>query len=187
MFALKLLLSVFFWVIFQVGFFLIVILSLPAALLGGLGSSLIYYLIKLPLRLLFLVCFIRGKVFGIGNIPKDGKVILVSNMPTLFDPLFYIAYFPRRLRFVAEGGMFKVPFLGWLMKVIGCIPIPTKKDEYFIFARAVIASLPVVVFRGSAGLAGISGIKTIPASISGTEHVISAGLISPGEVKIAIS
>lgn len=162
------------------------ILSIPAALLGAFGSNLIYYLIKLSLRLLFLVCFVRGRVSGAEKIPADGQVIFISNMPTLFDPLFYIAYFPARLKFVAEGRMFKVPFVGWLMRVIGCIPVPAGRAEYLVFAKRVSTSLPVVVFRGSAGLAGISGIKTVAIEISGSNNVISSGLISPGRIIIRV-
>ncbi len=187
MFILKLFFSVLFWIVFQIGFFVIFIISLPAALLGGIGSNLVYYLIKIGLRVLFFVCFIRGRVTGAEKVPPDGEVIFTSNMPTLFDPLFFIAFFPKRLKFVADGKMFKIIFLGWLMRVIGCVPIPEEKAEYLVFAKRVSSSLPVLVFRGSAGLAGIGGIKTIPILISGSEKVISSGLISPGEVKIAIS
>jgi len=180
-------LSIIFWIIFQIGFLMAFLISFPLALLGKAGSDALYYLIKFLLRSLFLVFFIRGKTVGWKKITFEEKVIFSSNMPTIFTPLFYLAYLPVRVRFAAEGKMFRVPFLGWLMKVLGCLSLPRESREYFIFAQKVLGPDPILIFQSSPALKELKAARVVPLTIHGAEKVIAYGLISPGQIEIVIS
>jgi 1-acyl-sn-glycerol-3-phosphate acyltransferase len=182
----RIFLSVIFWIIFQIDFLVVFLISFPLVLLGKAGSDALYYLIKFLLRILFFVFFIRGKVTGWEKLAFKEKVIFSSNMPTIFTPLFYLAYLPVRVKFAAEEKMFRIPFLGWVMKVLGCLSLPRESQEYFIFAQKVLGPDPVLIFQSSPALKELKAARVVPLTIHGDEKVIAHGLISPGQIEMVI-
>ena len=68
----------------------------------------------------------RYEIVGSGRIPKTGSFILTPNHVTNFDPLVsaYILWRAGRVpRFLAKRSLFKVPVLGWALRVTGQIPV----------------------------------------------------------------
>lgn len=63
---------------------------------------------------------------GQENIPAQGGAILVFNHVSYADPLI-VAHFvfdrPRDLRFLAKASLFRIPFLGHIMRQIHQIPV----------------------------------------------------------------
>src|SRR5262245_48891840 len=76
-------------------------------------------LILLPLfKILFAV-----EYHGLENIPKTGAVILAGNHPSYLDPVLIGLPLKRFIRFMAWDALFKVPFLGWLIRKLGAFPV----------------------------------------------------------------
>ncbi|MDI6732169.1 MAG: lysophospholipid acyltransferase family protein [Candidatus Margulisbacteria bacterium] len=156
MLAIKILVSLFFWIYLQVFILLVFLLSYPLALLPQRGRSVVYFLVKWILRLLFFVCFIRIKVLGKGTIPKSGQLIFICNHPALIEPLFIIAYLPVRVRFIADEPMLHFPLLGRVVRSLGAIsyPLDSKdKQKAFVFAyeyaQAMKNNDPVLFFSAN--------------------------------------
>lgn len=154
-----------------------------------------------------MICFVRAKILRIENLPKGERVIFISNKPNLIATLGLISYFPMRVRFVADEKMFKFPFLGRIVKAIGCIAEVRKKRDTFKFARSVLSSLrrkePILFYpqnlRRSDGLieafqeteirvAKICEAAIVPLVVVGSEKVLPYGgaIISPGEMRIIV-
>lgn len=63
------------------------------------------------------------RVFGIGNLPATGPVLLVSNHVSYIDWLFLMAASPRPIRFVVAGNFFDKWFIGWVLRRVRAIPL----------------------------------------------------------------
>ena len=208
MIVLRFFLSLFFWIYVQIAMLFVTLVSYPAALLPGRGRAFTYFLTRYILKFMFLVCFIRFKIRGKENMPSGGRVIFLSNKPNLIATFGLIAHFPARVRFVADSKLFRFPFLGRVVKSIGCIASTGRKEDTFAFAGAVLSSLrggePVLFYpenmRGKYGvvgrfketevrMAGIAGALLVPLLFKGTERVLpeDSTIISPGVVDILIS
>ena len=67
--------------------------------------------------------FMRLKPINAKNVPKMGGVILCSNHISAVDVISIGAVCPRQLTFVAKKEIFKVPVIGWLVKMLGAIKV----------------------------------------------------------------
>jgi 1-acyl-sn-glycerol-3-phosphate acyltransferase len=63
------------------------------------------------------------RVIGRENIPRSGPVILAANHVSYWDPMILGAAVPRRVVFLARASLFKVPVVGFFIKVWGAIPV----------------------------------------------------------------
>lgn len=60
---------------------------------------------------------------GIGNIPREGPVILASNHYSWADPIMLAAICPRPVHYLAKSGLFKTRFTNWFFRANGAIPV----------------------------------------------------------------
>ncbi len=67
--------------------------------------------------------FMRIKVSGLENIPKDGGLVLCSNHIAAIDVIVIGAVCPRQLSFVAKKELFSIPILRGLIKALGAIKV----------------------------------------------------------------
>lgn len=82
----------------------------------------------------------RIRVFGRGNIPKDGPLLLLCNHQSFLDPMFCQVSSSRKLAFIARDSLFKIPGLGQFIRTLNTIPI--KRGEADIAAmRKIIEKL----------------------------------------------
>ncbi len=65
----------------------------------------------------------KGHLIGKENIPKKGSFILVSNHGSLLDPPFLGHAIGRNISFMAKSELFKIPFLGFIIKSCGAYPV----------------------------------------------------------------
>lgn len=98
------------------------------------------YLVARFLVRIFLYVFCRFRVAGRDNLPDTGPVVLVSNHVSWWDPVIIACAFQRRVRFMAKEELFKIPFLGWFLRVIGCVPVRRGKSD----RSAIKAALEVL-------------------------------------------
>ena len=65
----------------------------------------------------------KGQLKGEENIPQKGSFIMVSNHGSLLDPPLLGHALGRNISFMAKAELFKVPFLGFIIKACGAYPV----------------------------------------------------------------
>lgn len=79
--------------------------------------------------LILRLYFRRVEVYGEERIPKDGPIIFVLNHPNaLVDPLFILCLSPRDVSFLAKEPLFRMPIVGFFVRLFDSIPVYRKKD-----------------------------------------------------------
>jgi len=65
----------------------------------------------------------RGHLIGRENIPQKNSFIMVSNHGSLLDPPLLGHALGRNISFMAKAELFKIPFLGFIIKACGAYPV----------------------------------------------------------------
>jgi len=65
----------------------------------------------------------RGHLIGRDNIPQKDSFIMVSNHGSLLDPPLLGHALRRNISFMAKAELFKIPFLGFIIKACGAYPV----------------------------------------------------------------
>ncbi len=76
-------------------------------------------------RLVYFTFFFIFKlnVYGIENIPKNGKSVICSNHASMLDPVFLGLSIKRQIFFMTKKEMFKNKPLSFILKKLGTIPV----------------------------------------------------------------
>ncbi|MDP8247513.1 MAG: acyl-[ACP]--phospholipid O-acyltransferase [Candidatus Tritonobacter lacicola] len=134
----------------------------------------------LPGFLLSFIClvimrtFYRLRTIGAGNIPLEGPALLVCNHVSLMDALLLIATQQRRIRFLAERGIYEKRWLRLLMRLMGVIPISYSDSPRELVAslreahRALDEGFLVCIFAEGA----VTRIGNLLAFKAGFEHIV---------------
>ena len=86
-------------------------------------QKLIYQLVsKLFVFPIYKFVF-KGQLIGKENIPKKDSFIMVSNHGSLLDPPFLGHALGRNISFMAKAELFKIPFIGFVIKACGAYPV----------------------------------------------------------------
>ena len=86
-------------------------------------QKLIYQLVsKLFVFPIYKFVF-KGHLIGRENIPQKDSFIMVSNHGSLLDPPFLGHALGRNISFMAKAELFKIPFLGFVIKACGAYPV----------------------------------------------------------------
>ncbi|MCE7871178.1 1-acyl-sn-glycerol-3-phosphate acyltransferase [bacterium CPR1] len=139
-------------------------------------------------------------MFG-DEMPRQGPALVAANHPTVLDGVVLGLWAPRRLRFLVAGHLFDNPFMGWFLRVTGCIPVgrpgsfeaalqALERGEWLgIFPEGTISgSEKLLEFRtGVARLALLTGTPVYPTAIAGTLRLFSPERhrLQPGPVVLA--
>jgi 1-acyl-sn-glycerol-3-phosphate acyltransferase len=190
----------------------------PIAAFGYL-LLLLLLAVALPLQiLLFLVCFpfdrnraVAGRFSRMvavavtrtfppwrlkleGAIPGTGPYVVVANHQSVLDILL-LSRVPREMKWVAKEELFKVPWLGWMFRISGDIPVKRgdaeSGGEAIGKAKAYLArGMNVMLFpegtrstkgkmlpfkSGAFRLAVEAGVPVLPIAVSGTAHGMPKG------------
>ncbi len=149
-----------------------------------------YKLLALFIRVVFIL---NGgfEVKGKENVP-DGGVIVAANHISYLDPPLVGSITPRRATFMARKGLFKVPFLGTIIKP-AAFPIDREKPRPSSIKEAVKRLKNgelIVIFpeggrsetgelrqakRGIGMIAGLSRVPIVPTLIIGSNRVLPIG------------
>ena len=65
----------------------------------------------------------KGHLIGRDNIPQKESFIMVSNHGSLLDPPLLGHALGRNISFMAKAELFKIPFLGFIIKACGAYPV----------------------------------------------------------------
>jgi 1-acyl-sn-glycerol-3-phosphate acyltransferase len=128
-----------------------------------------------------------------GNVPKDGPLVLIANHDHLADPILLMLAFPRAITFLAKEELFRVPFIGMLMRDAGMFPVARtgtiqqmrdvmRQAQNLLQDGRVLAIFPEgkrspsgVLLPAKAGAAMLSihtGAPVVPVAINGTEKIV---------------
>jgi len=86
-------------------------------------QKLIYQLVSKLLVFPIYKFLFRGCLIGRENIPQKDSFIVVSNHGSLLDPPLLGHALGRNISFMAKEELFKVPFLGFIIKACGAYPV----------------------------------------------------------------
>lgn len=82
-----------------------------------------YYLLWPICKLLFKVQ-IKGK----NNLPKERAAIVAANHASYLDPiLLALAFYPRKIKFMAKEELFRIPLFNLLITSLGAFPVKREK------------------------------------------------------------
>ncbi len=128
---------------------------------------------------------------GRSNLPWNGKAVLVANHQSLTDILVLFGLF-RPFKWVSKASIFKVPFMGWNMRLNGYVPLVRgeRSSVQVMMQRCLdwlARDVPILMFPegtrskdgdvrrfkdGAFQLAIESGAPVIPIVIEGTADTL---------------
>jgi len=151
---------------------------------------------------------IKVKVEGYENVPSRRPLIFAANHQSYMDIFVLMEVLPFRFRFVTWDVLFRIPFLGDIMRDCGHIPIPDDNAKEALItilktAEVVLAGDSIVIFpegrltrdgklgpfgRGVAMIALKTETPVIPIAISGSFEVLPKGewILKPNLVRVKI-
>ncbi len=122
-----------------------------------------HFIIARPyIRLGFKICGIKVKVEGLRNIPKDKNFIIMSNHQSLLDIPILMLVIPRKFSFIAKKQLFRIPILGWDLKLQGHFGIDRENPRK---AVRQMAHIKQEVQNGRSLLIFPEGTRTIDGSL----------------------
>ena len=86
-------------------------------------QKLIYQLVSQVIIFPIYKLIFRGNLIGRENIPQKSSFILVSNHGSLLDPPLLGHAIGRNISFMAKSELFRIPFLGFIIKSCGAYPV----------------------------------------------------------------
>ncbi len=115
-----------------------------------------------PLARLVTNAYYRVTVAG-PTPPPLAPLLLVANHPNMvFDPLLVATAVPRPIRFLAKAPLFRIPIVGTVLRLAGCLPVFRPKDD------------PALTARNEATFAGVTAALAAGAAVAifpeGTSH-----------------
>lgn len=154
------------------------------------------YLIGWLLFLIFFKAYLKFKVVGRGNVPKEGAFIFAANHSSYLDPIILGISSYRNLNYMARDTLFSRPLFGWVMKQIHSFPVKRHDNDF----RAIKESLkklkegkPLVIFpegarskdenlkKGKPGIGFVAAktrVPIVPAYIKGSFEAMPGGMDS---------
>jgi 1-acyl-sn-glycerol-3-phosphate acyltransferase len=129
-----------------------------------------------------------------GRLPGKGPYVVVANHQSMLDILL-LSRVPREMKWVAKEELFQVPWVGWMLRMTGDIPVrrgdPESGGEALGRAKAYLArGMSVMMFpegtrstrgtmlpfkSGAFRLAIEAGVPVLPIAVSGTAHGMPKG------------
>lgn len=172
------------------------------------SANLMHSVCVLWARSIMALSGVRLEVKGLENVPKGQPVLFLSNHQGAFDIPAIQSVLPVQFRWVAKKSLFKVPFVGWSMRLAGYISIDRENPADALKSMEEAAwkmdrGASVVIFpegtrsetgellpfkRGAFMLARKCGRPIVPVAIDGTFRIMKKGgyLVNPAHVTISI-
>ncbi|MDI5932240.1 1-acyl-sn-glycerol-3-phosphate acyltransferase [Halomonas sp. LN1S58] len=90
-------------------------------------------------RLVFLTVFLlyRLRLRGQGHIPPRGPAVVVCNHVSFMDAMVIGGACPRPLRFLMDKPIYDSPWLNWLFRLVGAIPVESERRDPGNIRRAL--------------------------------------------------
>ena len=167
-------------------------------------SLALYRLLKWAIVSPTLHTYFQGRIYGAENVPQTGKLVVVSNHASDFDPMFLSDAVQRPVAYMAKEELFQIPVLKQAIALYGAYPVKRGSADRSAI-RAAIASLDqgwaAGVFitgtrtpdgrvidpkLGAALIAAKAQAPLLPVSLWGTHAIAHKGSAIPRSVPITI-
>ena len=193
---------------------LLLAITITAALLTILGSSLEcgrwfgYWPGSIWGRLFCLLTLVRVHVTGHDNISKGRSYVFVANHQGAYDIFSIYGYLGHNFRWMMKKSLERIPLVGYSCKVSGHIFVDNSSPSAVratmqAAEKRLAGGMSVVVFpegsrtldgkmhafrRGAFTLAVEFGLPVVPITIDGAYHILRRGswLPRPGLIKLTI-
>ena len=95
-----------------------------------------YQLVRL---ITYVICrlYFRLEFRGLGEVPREGPLIIAPNHASYLDPIWVSVPFRRRLRYMTWDRMFAVPLLGPLIRAFGGFPVKVESGDRAALRQAL--------------------------------------------------
>jgi 1-acyl-sn-glycerol-3-phosphate acyltransferase len=153
---------------------------------GQTTAQILFYRLFYWILLILFIVIYRARFFNTRNVPDAGGLLVIANHQSHLDPpLVGVALRRRNMAAIAREGLFRVPVLGWWLRMVGCIAIKEAGGDAAAM-RAGIEQLKrgrlIVIFpEGSRSPEGTiqefkrgvwllmmrSGVPVLPAAVEG--------------------
>jgi 1-acyl-sn-glycerol-3-phosphate acyltransferase len=147
------------------------------------------------------VLLLRLRVEGLEHYPATGAM-LVANHPSALDPILVAASVPDRLLFMAAEEYLEMPFVGWMMRAYGCIPVRrgvvdtsairgalwglAEGFRVCVFPEGQISPEPRGPQRGAALIAARARVPIVPIAVIGSGKVFALGARWPRLARVTV-
>ncbi|MDX2257188.1 MAG: lysophospholipid acyltransferase family protein [Pseudanabaenaceae cyanobacterium bins.39] len=142
-----------------------------ADLSSNRGNLLLYRMFKWLIVRPLLFLFYQERIYGSAHVPLQGKLIVVSNHASDFDPLIVGSCMGRPVAFMAKEELFKIPFISQAITAFGAYPVKRGAGD-----RAALRSAIDSINGGWATGIFLQGTRTIDGKI--TEPKLGAAMIA---------
>lgn len=88
-----------------------------------LASLMLYRLFKWSIVSPLLHTYFRGRIHGAEHVPLRGRLLVVSNHASDFDPLLVASCVNRPVAFMAKEQLFRIPVLKQAIQLYGAYPV----------------------------------------------------------------
>jgi 1-acyl-sn-glycerol-3-phosphate acyltransferase len=170
----------------------------------SVSSLIAYHLFKWSIISPILHTYFRARIYGAEKVPQSGRLIVVSNHGSNFDPPILAVSMLRPVAFMAKEELFKVPIFKQGIELYGAYPV--KRGSVDISAiRSAIKALQngwaIGLFLegtrtadsrihnpklGAATIAAKTQSPLLPVSLWGTEQIMPEGSSFPKPVPLTI-
>jgi len=162
-------------------------------IVGQTRSTKIFYAIVRGLVVGICRSYLRLRVIGLDNIPKEGAFIFAPTHRSTIDIPVASAATRRRMRFMGKDTIWKYKTIGKFMTGLGAFPVTRGTADLEALKRCIAilnSGEPLVMFPegtrhygpevlplfdGAAYVALKTGVSIVPAAIAGTEDVMRSG------------
>jgi 1-acyl-sn-glycerol-3-phosphate acyltransferase len=167
-------------------------------------SLTLYHLFKWSVVSPVLHTYLRGRIYGAEHVPARGRLLVVANHASDFDPPIVSSCVRRPVSYMAKEELFKVPVLGRAIRLYGAYPVKRGSADRSAI-RAALAQLEagwaVGVFLqgtrtpdaripqpklGAALLAAKAQAPLLPVSLWGTQAIVTKGSPFPRPVPVTV-
>ena len=167
-------------------------------------SLLLYHLFKWSIVSPVLHTYFRGRIYGAEKVPQKGRLLVVSNHASDFDPLLLSCCVNRPVAYMAKEELFQVPVLKQAIQAYGAYPVKRGSADRSAM-KAAIASIEsgwaTGVFLdgtrtpdgriadpklGAAWIAAKTQSPLLPVSLWGTHAIFRKGSAIPRPALITV-
>lgn len=130
----------------------------------------------------------------VGSLPEPGPYVVVCNHESLADVVL-IGALPREMKWLSKQAIFRIPLMGWMMRMAGDIPVhrgdrESRSRAYDRLVEWLNRGMPVMIFpegtrsptremlpfkNGAFRLAIETGAPVLPLAVAGTRDAIRKG------------
>jgi 1-acyl-sn-glycerol-3-phosphate acyltransferase len=167
-------------------------------------SLLLYRLFKWSIVSPVLHTYFRGRIYGAENVPQKGRLLVVSNHASDFDPPLLSCCVGRPVAYMAKEELFQVPILKQAIQAYGAYPVKRGSADRSAM-KAAIASIQsgwaTGIFLdgtrtldgriadpkvGAAWIAAKTQSPLLPVSLWGTHAIFRKGFAIPRPTPVTV-